>query len=355
MRLTVTSGADAGRSLEFDGRLVVGREDDCDLVVNDDRASRRHCALTPQADGTVLLEDLGSSNGTFVNGERIESLRVLKGGEEIRVGGTILRVDAARSERSTVVAEPSRTVVAVAPPTELAASAPPPAAAPSRQWWRSRWVFVSAAAVLLAAGGAVGGVLATSGGDSEPVAATSAPEPDPITAVIDTGSEAETGATVETGAAVETGAVETGAVAETVDEATAALLTHVPEDQQQYCEPVADGGDVQGWTAGVSCLLPTGVQVWYFQMPSADEMNSVYSDLVGARPLDAGQCGQSREAESSYSIGNETAGRLACFPSAHGPSVTWTHDTTAILSQAVRDDRSRAALFEWWSTEGGPV
>ena len=48
MRLVVTTGAPAGRALEIERRLVVGRDEGCDLVLEDDeKASRRHCAFSP--------------------------------------------------------------------------------------------------------------------------------------------------------------------------------------------------------------------------------------------------------------------------------------------------------------------
>ena len=51
-------------------RWVIGRAPDCDLVVNQLEVSAHHCCLTEAADGFVL-SDLQSSNGTFVNGQRI--------------------------------------------------------------------------------------------------------------------------------------------------------------------------------------------------------------------------------------------------------------------------------------------
>ncbi|MBA3476130.1 MAG: FHA domain-containing protein, partial [Actinobacteria bacterium] len=90
MWLTVRSGHERGRTIFVDGDTVVlGRDDDCDVVVEDTNVSRRHVALEPLADGRVALVDLGSSNGTFLNGNRVESA-VLRGNEQIQVGGTVL-------------------------------------------------------------------------------------------------------------------------------------------------------------------------------------------------------------------------------------------------------------------------
>lgn len=68
----------------FDGSFVVGRDPGCDLVLDEGGASRRHCRFDP-GDGGWNLVDLGSANGTFVNGERLTEA-FLVGGETIRLG-----------------------------------------------------------------------------------------------------------------------------------------------------------------------------------------------------------------------------------------------------------------------------
>src|SRR6185312_13792373 len=67
--LIVRSGPRAGERIELVGELVVGREN-ADLTVHDEEVSRRHLAVRPHEDG-VELEDLGSTNGTFVDGARV--------------------------------------------------------------------------------------------------------------------------------------------------------------------------------------------------------------------------------------------------------------------------------------------
>jgi S1-C subfamily serine protease len=85
----VRSGEDAGRVVEVpdvvDRPFVLGRVRGADYVVRDERASRRHAQLVPLADGRLQLKDLGSANGTFVGGERVQE-RVLDGGEEVQIG-----------------------------------------------------------------------------------------------------------------------------------------------------------------------------------------------------------------------------------------------------------------------------
>ena len=64
--------------------MIVGRHRSCDQVLSDDTISGRHCQITESPDGYVI-EDLGSSNGTYVNGKRIEST-VLKSGDRVTLG-----------------------------------------------------------------------------------------------------------------------------------------------------------------------------------------------------------------------------------------------------------------------------
>lgn len=85
-----------------EARLTIGKDGANDVVISGDRAvSRMHAALEPYAAGWCV-RDLGSSNGTFVNGERVWGERPLRAGDEIRVGETriVLRSDTAQTETS---------------------------------------------------------------------------------------------------------------------------------------------------------------------------------------------------------------------------------------------------------------
>jgi S1-C subfamily serine protease len=95
--LRVLSGADAGRTVEVpeDRPFVLGRVQGCDLVIRDERASRQHAELRAEPVGGVRVVDLGSANGTFVDGRRVDEA-LLAGGEELVVGGVEIAVLARR-------------------------------------------------------------------------------------------------------------------------------------------------------------------------------------------------------------------------------------------------------------------
>jgi hypothetical protein len=88
--LWVISGSRAGQSVGVTGELVIGREN-ADLTIDDPEVSRRHVAVRLEG-GQLEVEDLGSANGTFVNGSRIEGPVKVGGGAKIRVGRTEFEV-----------------------------------------------------------------------------------------------------------------------------------------------------------------------------------------------------------------------------------------------------------------------
>ncbi len=91
--LTVIWGtnADFGKEIQLSERpIMVGRSDEADLKLTDRLVSRRHFIIRPMGDGFYEIEDLGSSNGTFVNNERIKR-KVLIAEDKIRAGETILK------------------------------------------------------------------------------------------------------------------------------------------------------------------------------------------------------------------------------------------------------------------------
>ena len=82
----------SGRTVRFDGRpMTVGRAPDNTLVLRDGRASRHHARIDARR-GTLVLSDLGSTNGSWVNDRRVESV-ALGEGDRIRIGATTLLVE----------------------------------------------------------------------------------------------------------------------------------------------------------------------------------------------------------------------------------------------------------------------
>ena len=93
--MIVLSGSNVGQVYQIDKAvIVVGRGDDADVQVLDGGTSRRHAeVLQDPSSGALILRDLGSHNGTMVNGERIDSDHPLQRGDKIQLGlQTVLRV-----------------------------------------------------------------------------------------------------------------------------------------------------------------------------------------------------------------------------------------------------------------------
>jgi pSer/pThr/pTyr-binding forkhead associated (FHA) protein len=130
-RLVITKGEGVGRDLVLAGECVVGRGTDVDFVLTDTLASRRHVRLSEDA-GAWIAEDLGSRNGTLLNGQRVQRQGV-RDGDVLRVGGTemIFRdetASAAGAARGAVV------VPAVAVPRAVTGTTPPaPGAGPAKK------------------------------------------------------------------------------------------------------------------------------------------------------------------------------------------------------------------------------
>jgi pSer/pThr/pTyr-binding forkhead associated (FHA) protein len=133
-QLIMRSGPTPGAAFMLEGdQLTIGRDATNDIVINDAEVSRRHARLTFQG-GKYVLEDLGSTNGTFVNGQRLAGPRVLKAGEVVSFGEQIIlvfevtNVDAGAtvvSPRAAAVPSSSRPVMPPPPPpVEYAGSVP---------------------------------------------------------------------------------------------------------------------------------------------------------------------------------------------------------------------------------------
>ena len=90
--LVVTEGGLTGRSVDLtDQQITLGRANDATLVLNDDYASSRHARIFPQ-DGQWIVEDLGSTNGTYLDRQKVTRPMPVPIGVPIRIGKTVLEL-----------------------------------------------------------------------------------------------------------------------------------------------------------------------------------------------------------------------------------------------------------------------
>ncbi len=118
LRLRWADNEGRAHDLPLDCALIIGRGDDCDIVLPTTSASRRHARIAPTATGATII-DQGSSNGTFVNDERIAE-RAIGPGDVITIGGVRLTVEGAAPQASAEQALATRigVVVPVVNPVE---------------------------------------------------------------------------------------------------------------------------------------------------------------------------------------------------------------------------------------------
>ncbi len=81
----------AGERVDVDNAVTIGRGGDCDLQVNDTYLSSRHARFSNDA-GDLMVEDLGSTNGTYVNQELVNGRLLLEKGDIVQVGGVLFEV-----------------------------------------------------------------------------------------------------------------------------------------------------------------------------------------------------------------------------------------------------------------------
>ncbi len=92
-RFEVVAGNAAGMTIVVEDELIIGRHaDGAGRLAEDEEISRVHARLTVEGSGFCAVEDLGSTNGTFVNGLRISAPKTLSEGDTIELGGTTLVV-----------------------------------------------------------------------------------------------------------------------------------------------------------------------------------------------------------------------------------------------------------------------
>jgi len=110
-------GPKRGVRLEIEEKATLGRSSDADLQLVDGKVSRLHCSFTVR-DKRLEVEDLGSHNGTFVNGERLTAARALAAGDEVAVGDSLFVVDGGADAAAARFGDATLIVTPGGPPTE---------------------------------------------------------------------------------------------------------------------------------------------------------------------------------------------------------------------------------------------
>src|SRR3954466_13710876 len=104
--LVFLAGPIAGRRYKLgDGEYVIGRRSDCQIFVPDMRVSRQHARLWKNGEGWSL-EDLGSNNGTFINGVKLQQATTIKHEDEITIANNRIRVEEATDQPAKVLDAP---------------------------------------------------------------------------------------------------------------------------------------------------------------------------------------------------------------------------------------------------------
>jgi hypothetical protein len=128
------SGPAFGKTYPIPSAQVIGRSDECNISIASDEISRRHAQVKPTQDG-LAVEDLGSANGTFINGQRVQN-GLLKPGDE-------LRLDTIR-------------FLLVAPGMEIASAAKPTTQLPVQSGGRGKGALIGVIGAVVAVAAAAG-------------------------------------------------------------------------------------------------------------------------------------------------------------------------------------------------------
>jgi predicted component of type VI protein secretion system len=118
--LEVIEGPDAGKQIVVDRPIVIGRDAQSDFVLDDGEVSGQHARITPSPDGSATVEDLESTNGTFVNQNELMGPAHLEAGDQLLVGVSVIEMRSAediRARGSAVIQLPPALAMAERPPT----------------------------------------------------------------------------------------------------------------------------------------------------------------------------------------------------------------------------------------------
>src|SRR5215218_6193939 len=127
-QIRITGGPAQGSNIEIGQELHIGRSAGAEGRLGDDpEISRQHARFSRDAQGQLVVEDLGSTNGTYVNGQRISGPRVLNPGDTVQMGRSTLSIEGGG-------VEPGGTAIGAVPvPPPSAGPPPPPAGGPPTQ------------------------------------------------------------------------------------------------------------------------------------------------------------------------------------------------------------------------------
>jgi pSer/pThr/pTyr-binding forkhead associated (FHA) protein len=120
INLEVIEGPDAGKQIMVNRPIVIGRDPQSDLVLADGEVSGQHARITPSPDGSATVEDLESTNGTFVNQNELMGPAHLEPGDELLIGVSVIQLrtaDDLRARGSGVIQLPPGLAIAERPPT----------------------------------------------------------------------------------------------------------------------------------------------------------------------------------------------------------------------------------------------
>jgi hypothetical protein len=173
VRILLEDGDGRRRTVPFGGvELTIGRAADSGLLLTGRDVSRHHARLH-RSNGSVFVEDLGSANGTRVNGERVQGRRRIREGDLVQIGGFDLAVEGVPGEG------PDAATLPAPPPLPGAAAPRPPSpdrsprfrsAEPARPGARRLLVLAAVALAALALGYGAGRVLRGPAGPAEQAA-----------------------------------------------------------------------------------------------------------------------------------------------------------------------------------------
>lgn len=108
MELFVVTGPDQGRSFPLSAQSVIGRDPTAAVHLTDEEVSRRHAIIT-LGEGKPTIEDLGSFNGTQLNGDDVKGETAIETGDQIRLGQSVLELRQLPSAEDPEALKPTKT------------------------------------------------------------------------------------------------------------------------------------------------------------------------------------------------------------------------------------------------------